>query len=94
VTDEDVERYGREIAVSRALEVNRERLRRCLAKTRDGQMYYRDPDGRGRTYVRTDGKAMNMPDGTLRLLPPDRRPTKRERAKLKRALKRKKVGDG
>ena len=88
VTEEDVERLGRKVAVEIARAANEERVQRWLVKARDGEMYYRTP-GAGNQLIKTSGQAVTLPDGALRLLPPAPRPTKRERAKMKRALKRK-----
>jgi len=88
VTEEDIERLGRKVAVEIARSANEQRIQRWLVKSKDGEMYYRMP-GVGNQLIKTSGKAVVQPDGTLRLLPPDPRPTKRERAKARRRLKRK-----
>ncbi len=88
VTEEDGARLGRKVAVEIARAANEERVQRWLVKSRDGEMYYRTP-GAVNQLIKTSGQAVTLPDGTLRLLPPAPRPTKRERGKMKRVLKRK-----
>lgn len=86
-SEEDIERLGRKTAVSIALAENVKRLERATIRASDGEMYYRFPGG---SWVKTSGNAAALPDGTLRPLPPDPRPTKRERAKARRRVKREK----
>ena len=61
-------------------------MQKRMISASDGQVYYKTPGG---PWIKTIAKAVVLPDGTLRALPPDPRPTKRERAKEKRLLKRK-----
>ena len=81
----DIKRLGRKAAVSIALGENAKRLAQALIRGSDGQLYCRFP---GDPWVKTNGKADALPDGTLRPIPPDPQPSKRERAKAKRQLKR------
>jgi hypothetical protein len=84
---EDIKRLGKQAAVSIALGDNAKRVERATIRARDGELYV---VWHGGTMVKTNGQAAARPDGTLLPLPPDPRPTKRERAKTKRALKRRK----
>jgi hypothetical protein len=84
-TKEDIKRLGRESAVSIALGENARRVQRATIRAKDGELYVVWPGG---TMVKTNGEAAARPDGTLIPLPPDPRPTKRERAKARRRLKR------
>ncbi len=82
---EDIKRLGKEAAVAIALGENAKRIQRATVRASDGELYVVWPGG---TMVKTNGQAAARPDGTLIPLPPDPRPTKRERAKAKRRLKR------
>ncbi len=84
VTKADVERLGH-YAVEEARTANAKKIQRQTIRGRDGQLYYRTPGG---PFVKTSGKAVEYSDGTLVPLRPDPRPTKRERVKAKRRLKR------
>ena len=84
-TAADIERLGKLAAVEIARVENAKRLQRATVRASDGELYVRWPGG---PWMKTSGKAVMLPDGTLRALPPDPRPTKRERARARRRLKR------
>ena len=86
VTKADATRLG-QYARERARPDNLKRIRKAMIRARDGQVYYRGPHG----WVKTSGEVVELPDGTLRPLPPAPRPSKRDRAKMKRRAKREAV---
>ncbi len=85
-TKEDIKRLGKQAAVAIALGENAKRVQRATIRASDGELYV---VWHGGTMVKTNGDAAALPDGTLMPLPPDPRPTKRERAKARRQLKHK-----
>jgi hypothetical protein len=85
VAEAELDRIGK-YAIDEARSENEKRYQRRLVGSSGGQMYYKLPTGQ---MIKTDGRAVIQADGTLRPLPPDPRPTKRERAKARRRLKRK-----
>lgn len=85
VTETELDRIGK-YAIEEARTENEKRYQQRLVDASDGTKYYRTPHGQ---WVKTDGRAIVKPDGTLRTLPPAPRLSKRERAKMKRDLKRK-----
>lgn len=89
VTEEELDRIGK-YAIDEARSENEQRYRKRLVRSSDGTMYYKMPHGQ---LIRTDGRAVVQADGTLRPVPPAPRPTKRERAKMKRNLKHKRGGN-
>ncbi len=79
----EVKRLGRH-AGKLARTENLKRLRESMIKASDGTVYYRSPRG----WTKTNGGLVERSDGTLRPLPPEPLPSKRDRAKMKRRLKR------
>ena len=85
VAEGELDRIGK-YAIEATRKENEERYQKRLVGSSDGTMYYKTPHGQ---MIKTDGRAVVRPDGTLRTLPPAPRLSKRERAKMKRNLKRK-----
>ena len=85
VAEGELDRLGK-YAIDEARLENEKRYQRRLVGSSDGTTYYKTPHGQ---LIKTDGRAAIQPDGTLRSLPPAPRLSKRERAKMKRNLKRK-----
>lgn len=79
----DLERRGK-YAVEEARADNAKKLQKRLIGSSDGTVYHKLPSGQ---MVKSTLRVVELPDGTLRPVPPDPRPTKRERAKMKRRLK-------
>ncbi len=84
-TADEINRLGK-YAVEEARDANAKKLQKRLIDSSDGTVYYKLPSGQ---MVRSTLRAKQQADGTLIPLPPDPRPSKRERAKEKRRLKRK-----
>ncbi len=83
-TAADIERLGK-YAVAEARAENAAKLQKRLVGSSGGTVYHKLPSGQ---MVKSTLRARELPDGTLEPIPPDPRPTKRERAKAKRQLKR------
>lgn len=84
VAETELDRIGK-YAIDEARSENEERYQKRLVGSSDGEKYFKLPHGQ---MVKTDGRAVIQPDGTLRPLPPVPRLSKRERAKARRRLKR------
>ncbi len=85
-TKAEVKRLGRH-AGKLVRQDNLKRIRQDMIRASDGTVYYRGPHG----WIKTNGGLVKRSDGTLRPLPPEARPSKRDRAKMKRRLKREMV---
>ena len=82
----DIERLGRHAGKIVSAD-NLKRIRQDMIRASDGTVYYRGPHG----WMKTNGGLVELSDGTLKPLPLEPRPSKRDRAKMKRRLKREAV---